>query len=258
MIYILYKGKVDKFTIEYDIRRINKLLYKNSEEALKKFYKNVTLINHLYFTNSDLLLEINNDSYYIHNDGNNLYYKFYDLSKNDVRSIELRSIIQMYTYINSNKDDSIYLNLFYDEFNNYIYNKLSNKEETDIFADISRLGLIAFSNNVNIYENNDLVKGFLYDRKYPQTKYEDVMGKGSFERLNRYGTDIRLSYALNNEILPEKIYLSLLDDLKKYFDEKMKNKIDISLGDKSLIISSFYELYNKLMDDYKTKNKKTF
>lgn len=263
MIYIVFKNSIDKENFMKNITNINNTLYDGNDVILNKFYTNVKFINFDSIDNK--IIDSFNDDY-INCIEDNIYYKFYDIKYHKVTDFSLGDIINLYTSTISYSKEKLYSIAKYgDESNDSfgffgkvsrfyesLINNVDNKDD-----DILNLGFLAFSNRVNTYTDNDLLNGYLYDRKGFKDKYEKIMGEDSLARLNYYQKSITITLIDSNSI-PKIEYLGLLEDLRKYFLINMSKKDNISLQEKNTMIINFNSLYTKLRDDYLNNKKKTF
>ena len=126
-------------------------------------------------------------------------------------------------------------------------------EEISMQDDLLNFILLAFSNRVDAFNDNDIIKGYLYDREGLRDKYEDLMGEDAFRVLDYNCSIVRIHH--ENLITAEFSYL--IKDLRRYFYLKMSKKDDVSLNERNSMIINFDSLYVKLRDEYLYKNKKT-
>ena len=264
MIYIVYKKPEDKEKYENYFNKINNFLYRGKETALNKFYRNVKFVNYSTI-DEKVLKEIEDDDGYIHESKENTYYKSYKIQEyRGVKDDELSDIINIYTTIVATREshdriedyyeDNTALYGIYGAINTMIEGRLKEEpEEISMQDDLLNFILLAFSNRVDVFKDNDIIKGYLYDREGLRDKYEDLMGEDAFRVLDYNCSIVRIHR--ENLITAEFSYL--IKDLRRYFYLKMSKKDDVSLNERNSMIINFDSLYVKLRDEYLYKNKKT-
>lgn len=246
MIYFVSKNESDKELIKKDIKEIINYLY--GQDTLDELSNKYALVDKHDINNKELLTRIDvykNDFY---EENNNIFFKLYNIEDN--KFYYYYNLINVITNLKSASNDSKYFNLFYDGLSKRVINRLiDDKEEENVLDEITELGLIAFSNESKIYENNDLLNSYLFNQKKIENKYNQIMGEGEFDKLDETCRNLRYHYIIKNNTSDYE-YNEILSSLKKYFDLNISN-INISIEDKEIMINNFNKLYNKL------KNKKT-
>ena len=265
MIYIVYKNPEDRVKYENYFNKINNLLYQGHDKILSKFHNKVKYVNYDSINNKELLNELDSSEDYMCDINDNSYvmtYSEYIYLKYDV----IKDLVTIYTTIIAGDDknncfesycsDNNSLSIAYNKFDCLVEDAINNDRNIQgINDDLVNFTLLAFSNRVDVTKDNDLIKGYLFDRNSLKDNYEKVMGDNSFNDLIKYSDAI--SFNKYHGTIPKYEYFKVLDNLKKYFYIKMSQKNDISINEKNSMIINFNTLYSKLKTNYLNK-KRTF
>ena len=264
MIYFIYKGLKEKEQCQEYFFKINKILYKGNGKRLREFYSKVSFVDYSNFNDGELLGKIDNEKDCLYTTFGDFYYKLYDNVLKKEHETDISRLVSVYTHVIACTDEELKLiaitgqdlssfDFFYGEMDQKISNKILNIPNVPSYnKELIELALIAFSNNKNIKKDNDLMNGYLFDRKKTKDKYEKAMGKGSVQRLNYFFNSLVFSSVDNS--FPESIYLAFLSELRIYLHKSIKD--NVSPRDESEIIINFEMLYRKLVEHYTNKNKK--
>ena len=249
---ILYKTQEDKKILEKFLKVINNDLYDSKDENIKKFYENI---------------ELTDDKETCYKNENIIYFlDFYDFpNKSDKNEIckRLLELIDLYTFFYTNKrdddfDDSYFntnLYFFYDYMGEIEARKILKlpfdmpKDKSNLFE----IGLLTFSNDKDINKNNDLINGYYYNREIIISKFEDIIGKGSFMELNHLLFHLIYNYD-EKKIYPSYELYNTLSMLKEYFYKSLELNQNIKDDDKEIMRERFNKLYSELSEGHSFKH----
>jgi len=241
MVYLIYKGDLSKESLKKTLVDINNYLYKGDNDLNGK----IQLIDYLSINNLELLKKIDDYNIELYAEDNNKYYRTY--SMNDYELV--RNMINMTTSLKASRDDSKYFNLFYNSLITKFSDKLTNsKTERTPLDDVTDLALLAFSNSYKYTKDNDLLYGLLFDQKEIEIKYNNVMGEGSFDKLNKLCHMEEIHYSLVGNISPNE-YNHIISILRRYFYKKIHKMDNLSKHEKNAMVINFNSLYREIKDN---------
>jgi hypothetical protein len=249
MVYLIYKGDSAKELLKKTLVNINSYLYKDGND----FSNSIHFIDYLSM-NKELLKRIDDYNIELFEENNNFYYRTYSMNNYQL----VRNMINMITSLKASRDDSKYFNLFYNSLITEFTDKLTNtKTERTPLDDVTDLALLAFSNSDKYTKNNDLLYGLLYDQKEIEINYNNIMGEGSFDKLNKLCQMEEIHYSLEGSISPNE-YKQIITILRRYFYKKIHKMEDLPIHEKNSMVINFNSMYRQIKDkveleEYKKK-----
>ena len=158
MYYIVCKTDKEKRDALNQIVKINKFVYK--EDNLEDIYKKLSFVN--YDEVDDNIIEsLEKEAPGELN--NNLYFKFYDLDTKGKFDCAVKSLMDLLIYCKSGKNERNYCEIFYHSLGERLLDEyLGREHERTMLDEICDLGLITFSNRLDINKSNELMYSFLH------------------------------------------------------------------------------------------------
>ena len=259
MLYIVYKKDSDRKRCKECLTKINDVIYNGDSKASKSFSSRTIFLPYSSINNETLLRNMDESYDYLYTNNGNYYLKTYDkcMQKNE---FFYNILIALYTHaVACTKEDfesisrtgvDYTYSTFYGRMGaNYACKIYGGTGSSILSNELLELGLLTF----DYRSDNDLKKGYLYDREYLYNKIEKRLGEGSFEELN-HCIDLSTGY---NRVVNEAKFNKALNYLRKYFYISIREDNDLSLEEKNSRIISFDEKCSELRDKYLPKKKKT-
>ena len=255
MVYFIYKTDEDKKLITEDFAKIDSLMYPDNSR-LSKLYEIIRITSLSSINNKELLQKLEQETNGCYEDKNNIYFKLYNIKENDKEIDLLKTIIEFYPMLNASNRGEKYLEVFYPALNDRILNGLLNVEgKRNILDDITDFGLLTFSNGLSDKNQNDLIRGYLYDGYALEAKYDKELGKGSFERLRKSCFTLTCNYALARENVLESEFFYIINSFKKYYYQTIE-KSNLPETEKKLLLFNYNLEYTKLVKKREEHQKK--
>lgn len=253
MVYLIYKGEENKKVLENTLVDINNYLYK-TDSKLEELNKKISLIDYNSINNKELLKRIDKYNVETYEENDNRYYSFYN---KDYYTL-VKQLIGLTTSLHSERENSKFFYIFYDSLITEVCDKITNiKTERTMLNKMTNFALIVFSNRYNLSKDNDLLKGFLYDQKSIEDKYDRLMGEGSFDKLNKLCYDEEIHHSFYLDVSPREFH-QIMTYLRRYFYKNMSKQDNLSLHEKNDMVIRFNSQYRELKDsveliEYKKK-----
>ena len=263
MLYIVHKNSSTKELFKECFARISEAVHDKSE-ALETFNKRVCYLKLSSINNKDFVNRMDTDEDFLYIFKGHYYLKTYDKAVITKPSYALETLVSLYTHIMAlgeqgfeelaNSGDDYSYSSFYGTMDADIVKKVEGKPiNQDLSHELLELAKLSFSNGSDKDEDNDLLKGFLYDREYLYNKFEKRMGNGAFEDFNNC---INLSKSDDVVVNPNK-FNKLINYLRKYYYISIRENNNLSLEENNIKIIDFDNACFELRNKYLPKNKKT-